>query len=60
MKVYLLKEWIGKPPGAEIELEDAKAKRLIATGLVAKVKAKDKAIKPKERKDERTEETTKL
>ena len=34
MKVKLLKEWIGKPVGAEIELEDAKAKRLIATGLV--------------------------
>ena len=36
MKVKLLKEWIGKPIGTEIELEDAKAERLIKTGLVEK------------------------
>ncbi len=34
MKVKLLQKWIGKPIGAEIELGDAKARRLIKTGLV--------------------------
>ncbi len=55
MKVKLLTEWIGKPIGAEIELSDEKAKRLIGTGLVAKVSvpkvAKRKAAKTKERAD---------
>ncbi len=36
MRVTLLQDWDGKPALTEIELEDAKAKRLIATGLVAK------------------------
>ena len=47
MKVKLLQEWIGKPVGAEIELPDAKAKRLIATGLVKKVSVYRQAKKKK-------------
>ena len=34
MKVKLLQDWAGKPAGAIMELEDAKARRVIATGLV--------------------------
>tara|TARA_Y100000310_G_C20360950_1_gene658939 strand:+ start:193 stop:357 length:165 start_codon:yes stop_codon:yes gene_type:complete len=51
MKVKLLQEWIGKPAGAVIELDDTKAKRLIKTKLVAKVaakKVKRKVAQPKE------------
>ena len=42
MEVVLTKEWIGKPAGSVIELPDAKAKRLLATGLVVKL------VKPKQ------------
>ena len=62
MKVKLLKDWLGKSAGSVIELSDEKALRLIGTKLVERVAvpkvAKRKAAKPKERKDERTEETT--
>ena len=37
MKVKLLVDWAGKKAGSIMELEDAKAKRVIATGLVEKV-----------------------
>ena len=47
MQVKLLQDWIGKPAGEVIDLDDAKAKRLIVTGLVAKVKAAKKKSKPK-------------
>ena len=60
MQVKLLQDWLGKPAGSIIELSDAKAKRLMITGLVAKLPktAKRKAAKPKEAIDERTRETT--
>ncbi len=36
MKVKLLVDWAGKKAGAIMELSDAKAERVIATGLVEK------------------------
>ena len=51
MKVKLLQEWNGKSVGAELELSDAKAKRLIATGLVERVRVAKKKAKPKESAD---------
>ncbi len=61
MKVELLKDWAGRKAGEFMELTDTKAKRVIATGLVKKAKvAKKKTTELKERKDERTEETTEL
>ena len=43
MRVRLLQPWIGQPIGEEMDLSDAKAKRLIKTKLVEKVKtAKNK------------------
>ena len=59
MKVKLLQDWIGKPAGTEIELEDAKAKRLMKTGLVGKIKVTKKS-KSKERSNERTEKTARI
>jgi len=48
MKVKLLVDWAGKKAGAEMDLADAKAKRVIATGLVEKVNVrKPKAVKSK-------------
>lgn len=38
MKVKLLQDWAGKKAGAVMELPDAKARRVIGTGLVEKVK----------------------
>ena len=46
MKVKLLVDWAGKKAGATMDLSDAKAKRVIATGLVEKVKAAKKKRKP--------------
>lgn len=56
MKVILQKDWIGKPAGSQIELADAKAKRLIKTGFVKKVKVSKR--KSKERTNERTQKTS--
>ncbi len=56
MRVKLLVDWAGKQAGDEMELSDAKALRVIATGLVEKVKVSKKS-KPKERSNERTNET---
>ena len=46
MEVIQTKDWNGKPAGTVIELPDAKAKRLMATGLVGKM-IKPKVAKPK-------------
>jgi hypothetical protein len=60
MKVKLLRDWNDGVTGDVIELSDAKAKRLMVTGLVAKVKAAKKKSKPKEQTDERIQETSSI
>ncbi len=51
MKVNLLVDWAGKKAGTVMELSDAKAKRVIATGLVERVRVAKKKAKPKESAD---------
>jgi len=58
MKVKLLVDWAGRQAGDTMELSDAKALRVIATGLVEKVKVSKKKSKSKEQSDVRTEETS--
>ncbi len=61
MKVKLLVDWAGRKAGEVMELTDTKAKRVIGSGLVERVKvakkSKPKADKPKEYNDVRTKET---
>ncbi len=49
MKVKLLVDWAGKKAGSVMELSDAKAKRVIVTGLVERlaIPSQPKAAKKK-------------
>ena len=58
MKVKLLQDWAGKKAGAVMELTDAKAKRVIATGLVEKVSVTSSRTTRKERSNEQAKDNS--